>query len=120
MEVNADTSSSILTSIKKTLGLDEDYTAFDQDIIMHINSTFFTMNQLGVGPKQGFSISDKTKTWSEFLSGSLNFEAVKTYVYIKVRLIFDRPETSYAITSLEEMAKEYEWRLNVTAEGGYE
>ena len=107
---------SILDSIKKLLGLDEEYDVFDMDLIIHINSTFFTLSQLGVGPKQTFAISDNTKTWSEFVGETVDYEAVKSYVGLKVRLLFDPPATSFAITSTENLIKEYEWRLNVQAD----
>ena len=82
---------SILTSIKKMLGITEEYTHFDADIIMHINSVFVTLRQLGVGPKEGFRIEDEASLWSDFISeDDMRFESVKTYIYLKVRLLFDR------------------------------
>lgn len=107
---------SILTSTKKTLGISEDYTAFDEDIIMHINSVFSTLQQLGVGPVEGFSISDATTEWSEFLGDDPNLNNVKTYVYMRVRLIFDPPATSYLITSMKNQVEELEWRMNTYRE----
>lgn len=107
---------SILTSIKKLLGITEDYEHFDQDIIMHINSVMMILNQLGVGPTNCFSISDKTSIWSDFLSEETNLESVKTYIYLKVRLLFDPPSNSYVIDSINRMINEFEWRLNVAAE----
>jgi hypothetical protein len=104
---------SILTSIKKILGIEEDYTVFDPDIIMHINSVFMTLNQLGVGPLSGFQIEDKTAVWGDYIGEDLNLNAVKTYVYLKVRLLFDPPTTSYLITAFKENIQEQEWRLNV-------
>lgn len=103
---------SILNSIKKLLGLDEEYDVFDMDLIIHINSTFFVLKQLGVGPKQSFAIIDESATWSDFTGETLDIEAVKSYVGLKVRLLFDPPATSFAITSTENLIKEYEWRLN--------
>lgn len=107
---------SILDSVKKCLGITEEYTAFDQDIIMHINSVFFTLNQLGVGPEDGFSISNKTAIWTNYIPEGSKLEAVKSYMYLKVRMLFDPPTSSFVLTSMENMAKEYEWRLNVQAE----
>lgn len=108
---------SILQSIKKLLGMAEDYTAFDADIIIHINSAFMILNQLGVGPANGFSISDENAVWSDYLpENNKNFEAVKTYVYLKVRLIFDPPMSSAVIEAMRQMISELEWRLNVEAE----
>ena len=103
---------SILTSIKKLLGIPEDYEHYDSDIIMHINSVFMILNQLGVGPSNGFSITDKTAVWSNFI----NLEAVKSYVYMKVRLLFDPPLSSAVMECMNRMIGELEWRLNSEAE----
>lgn len=108
---------SILTSIKKILGIDENYTIFDPDIIVHINSVFSTLNQLGIGPEAGFAIEDADPTWADFLDDDPRLNSVKTYVYLRVRLLFDPPTTSYLITALQEQARELEWRLNVQREG---
>ena len=108
---------SILTSIKKLLGITEEYTQFDTDIIIHINSVFDTLNQLGVGPPEGYKITGAYETWGEFLPEDPMLESVKSYMYLKVRLIFDSATLSSAvITSMNEMIKEYEWRLTVKAE----
>lgn len=112
------TEGSILDDVKKLLGLEPDYRHFDVDIITHINSAIFTLNQLGIGPKAGYAVKNEFDTWTDYVPNVIQFEALKSYIYIKVKLIFDRPETSFAITSLEGMAKEYEWRLQVHAEGG--
>lgn len=108
---------SILTSIKKLLGITEDYTHFDTDIIIHINSVFMILNQLGIGPANGFSISDKFATWTDFLpEDNKNFEAVKTYIHLKVKLIFDPPMSSAVMEAMKQMISELEWRLNAEAE----
>lgn len=107
---------SILTSIKKLLGIDENYEAFDQDIIMHINSVFSILTQLGVGPEGGFSISDKASKWSTFISDASNLELVKSYIYLKVRLMFDPPSSAALIDSMNRMINECEWRLNVAVD----
>lgn len=107
---------SILTSIKKLLGIPEDYEHYDADIIMHINSVFMILNQLGVGPSNGFSITDKTAIWSNFISDNDNLEAVKSYVYMKVRLLFDPPLSSAVMECMNRMISELEWRLNSEAE----
>lgn len=107
---------SILTSIKKLLGITEEYENFDQDIIMHINSAFMILNQLGVGPKNGFSISDKSSTWDEFIPESSNLEAVKTYVHLKVKIMFDPPLSSTVIEAIKSQINELEWRLNVSVD----
>lgn len=115
---------SILLLIKKKLGIAPDYHAFDEDIITDINTVLFSLNQIGVGTED-FAIKDETALWSDFLGESKDYEAVKTYIYINVRLMFDPPTSSFVITALEKQASELEWRLNVkyetqnqNAEGG--
>lgn len=107
---------SILLSIKKKLGIDATYTAFDTDIILGINSALFTLNQLGVGPVEGFVITGETETWSSFIGSRKDLEQVKEYVYLRTKLEFDPPASSYVLSHFEEKAKEYEWRLNVQVE----
>ena len=107
---------SILTSIKAQLGIQEEYTAFDQQIIMHVNSVLMVLNQLGVGPESGFVISDKTAIWSDFLSSDRNLEATKSYIGMKVKMLFDPPTTSVVADSMNRMINEFEWRLNVETE----
>ena len=107
---------SILTSIKKLLGIEAEYEHFDPDIIMHINSVFMVLNQLGVGPSEGFSIEDDTSVWTDFISNNTKIEAVKSYIYLKVKLLFDPPLSSAAIDSIKRMIDEYEWRLNVAVD----
>lgn len=107
---------SILTSVKKLLGITEEYEHFDSDIIMHINSVFMILTQLGVGPAEGFSIRDKTVTWDEFIPNGQNLESVKSYMYMKVRLLFDPPTSSSVMDSMNRLISELEWRLNVAGE----
>lgn len=107
---------SILTSIKKMLGITEEYEHFDEDIIMCINSAFMILTQMGVGPSEGFRIKDKTSYWNEFVSPGANLESVKTYVFMKVKLMFDPPTSSSVLESMKNMISELEWRLNVEAE----
>lgn len=109
-------SQSILDSTKKILGLDSDYIAFDLDVMTHINSALSTLQQIGVGPVNGFMIEDATAEWGELLGGDVRLNSVKTYVYMKVRLAFDPPGTSFAITSIEKQVQELEWRLQVAAD----
>lgn len=104
---------SILNSIKKMLGISEDYTQFDDDIIMHINSVFLNLNQLGVGPESGFSIEDDTAEWTDFIDDNVKLQAVKSYMYLKVKLLFDPPLSSAVTESMNRMISELEWRLNV-------
>lgn len=107
---------SILTSTKKILGVAEDYTAFDLDIITHINSVFATLHQLGVGPEEGFMIEGAEELWPTFLGSDPRLNSVKSYMYLRVRVMFDPPATSFALTSMEEQIKQLEWRLQVTTD----
>lgn len=109
---------SILTSIKKMLGIDEAYTHFDADIIMHINSILMILTQLGVGPEEGFVIEDDTSTWINFIpeANAAQLHAVKTYIYMKVKLVFDPPLSSAVIESMNRQIAEFEWRLNVAVD----
>lgn len=109
---------SILTSIKKLLGLPEDYTQFDQDIIMHINAAFMVLNQLGVGPEKCFVIEDDTSEWEDFLDDDQSIEAVKTYVFLKVRIVFDPPASATVMQSIKDAISEYEFRLSVSVDPG--
>ena len=108
---------SILTSIKKLLGIDAAYTHFDTDLIMHINSVFSILTQLGVGPPDGFSIAGADEKWSDFISDKTNhFSLVKSYTHLKVRLLFDPPLGSAVIESINRQISEFEWRLFVAAD----
>lgn len=107
---------SILTSIKKMLGVAEDYTEFDEDIITHINSVFLNLTQLGVGPEEGFMIEDDTAVWEDFIDDIIQLQAVKTYMYLKVKLLFDPPLSSSVTESFTRMIAELEWRLNVAVD----
>lgn len=106
---------SILTSIKKLLGISEEYEHFDQDLIMHINSVFLILNQLGVGPKEVFFVTDESDTWDD-VGIENDLELVKSYMYLKVKLLFDPPLSSAVIESTNRMISEFEWRLNVAAD----
>lgn len=107
---------SILTSVKKMLGPEEDYEHFDPDLIVHINSVLATLNQLGVGPDDGFSIRDKVAKWSDFIGDDQLMNLVPTYVYLKVRQLFDPPAAAATQEALEREVNRYEWRINVAAE----
>lgn len=107
---------SILTSIKKLLGIEEDYTHFDPDIIMCINTVFTVLTQIGIGPKEGFSIEDETAVWSDFIPSTRQMEAVKTYIHLKVKLLFDPPLSSAVIEAMKQQISEIEWRLYVMVE----
>ena len=107
---------SILTTIKKLLGIAEEYTHFDEDIIRHINTTFMVLNQLGVGPAEGFRIEDDSAIWEDYVSSDDNLEGVITYIHHRVKLLFDPPLTSAVMDSTNRTVNELEWRLNVAAE----
>ena len=106
----------ILDSIKKLLGIDESDLNFDQELIMHINSVFMVLNQLGVGPVGGFKISSNEEAWTDFVGTRLDLESVKSYIYLKVRLLFDPPQNSFLVGSIEKQIEEQEWRLQVQVE----
>ena len=114
----------ILSSIKKLLGLNDGVTVFDTDIVIHINTVFANLTQMGVGPQDnegkniGFRISTGNEVWGDFTSNDILIENVKTYVYIKVKMVFDPPTSSALIDAYNAQAKELEWRL-YTQEGGY-
>lgn len=107
---------SILNDIKKVLNIPEDYTAFDIDIMMHINSTFSTLNQIGIGPDEGFEITGPDATWDDFLGANPKINSVKSYMFLKVKMLFDPPQFSFHIASLEREIQQFEWRLSTYRE----
>ena len=107
---------SILTSIKKLLGIVNTDTNFDDDIIMNINSALMSVNQLGIGPSTGFYISSDIEEWQDILGDRIDLEAIKIYVYLKVRLAFDPPQNSFLVEAIKNQITELEFRLNVQAE----
>lgn len=109
-------SESILLSVKKMLGLDKDYDVFDPELIIHINTVFGTLHQLGVGPEDQFRITGDSETWSEFDTEGEQVDEVKSYIYLRVRLLFDPPSSSFVLSSFKEQLQELEWRLNVKAD----
>lgn len=115
---------SILTSIKKLLGIADDYDYFNQDIIMHINAALMVLTQLGIGPSEGFLVKDSIDTWGDFLENRgvgntaddiTYLGALQSYVYMKVKLMFDPPQNSFTVDSMTKLVNELEWRLNVAA-----
>lgn len=108
---------SILTSTKKLLGIQESYTIFDTDILIHINTAFATLNQLGIGPEIGFIIEDDKATWDEYIT-TCNLTMIRTYIYLKVRLVFDPPTSGVLIDSINRTISELEWRLYLEGDGG--
>lgn len=107
---------SILDSVKKVLGIPPEHTAFDIDVAMHINSTLSTLHQLGVGPEEGFEVTGSDETWSAFVNDVTLVNLVKTYVYLKVKLIFDPPPTSFGIAAAERQITEHESRISIMRE----
>lgn len=104
---------SILTSIKKLLGITEDYTHFDTDITMHINTAFSVLTQIGVGPATGFHITGANETWSSFIGEPSFVEMIKSYVYLRVRMLFDPPVNGSLIDAMNKQIDQYEWRIMV-------
>lgn len=111
---------SILLSTKKALGLDQEYEAFDADIIMDINAALMVLQQLGVGPPEGMVVTSKDEKWSDFLADQTdkNLSAVQQYVYMSVRLAFDPPNNSSVMDSIRKRMDELEWRLDMQQEHG--
>lgn len=105
---------SILISVKKLLGIDANYTIFDPDVIIHINTAFAILNQLGVGPEEGFMIEGEDTVWDDYIT-DYNFTMVKTFIFLKVRLLFDPPSNSFLLESMNRQLDELTWRLEVEA-----
>jgi len=108
---------SILTSVKKSLSVAEANTDFDDVLILHINSTFSDLALLGIGPVDGFMIEDDSETWDAFLGTDNRNNNVKSYVYLKVRMLFDPPSLSFVIEAMTKQIEEYAWKINVVREG---
>ena len=114
---------SILLATKRTLGLADDYVVFDQEIILHINSVLGTLTQLGIGPELGFMITGDTETWEDLIgpgpavdSYEIRYNMVKSYMYLRVRMVWDPPSVGYVLTAWQEQIKELEWRINTARE----
>ena len=118
MEVNISNNDSILTSIKKLMGLTEEYDAFDQDILILINSVLFELEQIGVKAKDGFTLSDKTAVWSDYSDDDRLLNALKPYIYMKTKLTFDPPTSSGALDSMNRIIDRFEWRINLYSDTG--
>ena len=114
--MNYESQDSILATIKKMLGIDDDYSVFDMDLIVLINSALMNLQQLDVGPKDGFVVKDYTQTWHEFLTNEVKLEAAKTYVYLKVKTVFDPPSSSFVLEAYNKQIQELECRLIMQAE----
>lgn len=107
---------SILKSLKKVLGVEPSYDVFDDDILMHLNSIFANLDQMGVGPPGGFSVEDDSTLWSDYIGDDKNLNSVKTYISLKIRLLFDPPQNSNITSAMNEQIKEIEWRLYTKGE----
>ena len=118
MEVNFSNNDSILTSIKKLMGLTEEYDAFDQDILILINSVLFELEQIGVKAKEGFVLSDKTAVWSDYSDDDRLLNVLKPYIYMKTKLTFDPPTSSVALDSMNRIIDRFEWRINLYSDTG--
>ena len=118
MEVNISNNDSILTSIKKLMGLTEEYDAFDQDILIFINSVLFELEQIGVKAKDGFSLSDKTAVWSDYSDDDRLLNVLKPYIYMKTKITFDPPTSSGALDSMNRIIDRFEWRINLYTDTG--
>ncbi|MFL6416854.1 MAG: hypothetical protein ACJ74Y_14415 [Bryobacteraceae bacterium] len=108
---------SILDSTKKALGIAPDYDVFDVDILMHINTVFTVLSQLGIGPEDGFLVEDAEAVWEDFLGIDKQLNSVRTYVFLRVKILFDPPGNSFVMNALNEQIRELEWRLSVQREG---
>ena len=113
---------SILNTIKEMLGASPDYDAFNTDIIIHINTAFMELTQIGVGPQEGFMITDDSETWADFIpeTDALQLQGIKSYVYLSVKLVFDPPSNSSATESINRQLAKLEWRLNHVVDAGKE
>ena len=109
---------SILLSMKMMLGMEPEYTPFDTDIIIHINSCLSKLNQIGVGPSEGFKITDETQTWEDFIGTNPKLNMVKTWMYVSLRVLFDPPQNSFTLQALQEQAEEYLTRLSYEVDAG--
>ncbi len=104
---------SILDTVKQALGVESSYNGFDVNILLDINSALGNLNQLGIGPAEGFVVTDQSQTWAQFLGSSIKLETVKSYILYKVRLSFDPPSNSFLVDSIQKQIQELEWRLMV-------
>jgi hypothetical protein len=111
---------SILISIKKMLGITEEYEHFDTDLIIHINSVLMILKQLGVGPEEGFSITGPSETWDQFLTNPTQLDLAKSYIYLKTKMVFDPPLSSAVTEAMNRQIGEFEWRLNVAVDPGWD
>ena len=107
---------SILTSIKQLLGITEEYDCFDGNLILNINTALAALTQMGAGPPDGFMITDATTTWNEYISDNVPLNLIKSYIHLKVKLLFDPPQSSAVMNAIDSQLKELEWRINVAVD----
>lgn len=107
---------SILDEVKKTLGINQEVTVFDNEIKIYINSALATLSQLGIGPVEGWEIQDATDEWSDFIAEDLHLNPIKTYVHLRTKMLFDPPTNSWMTVAMKEQIEQLEWRLNITRE----
>lgn len=111
---------SILETLKQTLGISKDDDSFDTDLVAHINAALMVLADLGVGPSNGLIITGPQETWAMLAGNREDLEMVKSYLTLKVKLLFDPPSSSFVLESYKNLIAEWEWRLNVRAEGAYD
>lgn len=111
---------SILLSVKKSLGIPLEDDGFDPELIIHINTALMILTQLGVGPNDGVFITSQEDTWASLIEGNLDLEMVKTYIILRVKLIFDPPSSSFVLESIKNQLQEFDWRINVQVEGAFD
>lgn len=116
METTFDKTASILNTVKKSCGLTDEYDAFDQDILVLINSAILDLSQNGIGPKEGFTVSDAVASWNDFVGDFSNAGAVANYISLKVRILFDPPTSSFVAEAFRKQLDELIWRLNLEAD----
>lgn len=107
---------SILISVKLALGIDQDYSGFDTQVTMLINSALLSLNQLGIGPEEGVTVTGIGEEWSLLLVAETDIEAIKAFVYLKTKLGFDPPSTSFVLNAMERQIEQLEWRLMAQVE----
>lgn len=107
---------SIVATIKKMLGLEDNYTPFDMDVIVHINTALLTLCQMGIGPREGYTVTDYDQTWDDFLTNKVFLGGVKTWIYLQVKMLFDPPTNSFVMDAMKQQSEQILWRLNVQAE----
>lgn len=107
---------SILTDTKKNIGITESDTSFDDDIIMHLNSVFSTLQQLGVGPDDGFMVEDSSDEWYDFIGENNSWNFIRSYIFLKVKMLFDPPSTSFHLEAMNKQIQEFEFRISVNRE----